>query len=350
MALEAARLDSEEISSRSGSDSTDFVLGETEVAKGSHAYANFLASIRSEERRRVVADALDTLALVITDGKRLGSEFPWHQIRAHHGTAALSLLREAGIPARVESYLCERYTERKLRRAPEVYPSRQVQKIRETLRQMLLRCSELGYAEAEETGRVTEILRPGGNTVARGRMLTDGEFRALMSVCRKDASPAGCRDNIVLRLGYEGGLRMSEVSSVSIDDLKWNERSGGVRVRVRAARGQRSRSVPLSNGGLIAVEDWLELRGRDDGPLLCPVTRSKKVDVKRLSGAEIRQICTCRAEQAGVELFSPQDLRRRVAEGGPARRANGVRQPALALFGEVSTGVEEERLNFPYRV
>ena len=331
------------------SETTDFLLGEGEVAKGSHAYETYLDSIRAPERRRVAADALDTLALIITDGKRVGSEFPWHQVRAHHGTAALSLLRESGIPARVESYLCERDSERKLRRSPEVYPSRQVQRMREVLRQMLIRCSELGYAESEEAGRATEILRPGGNTVARGRMLTDGEFRALVSVCQKDSSPTGCRDNIVIRLGYEGGLRMSELSSVRIDDLKWNDRSGGVRVRVRAARGQRSRTVPLSNGGLIAVEDWLELRGREDGPLLCPLTRSKKVDTKRLSGAEIRQICTRRAAESGVELFSPQDLRRRIAEGVVSKRANRVRQQALALFGEESETEDEERLSFPYR-
>ena len=142
---------------------------------------------------------------------------------------------------------------------------------------------------------------------------------------------------------------MSELSSVRIDDLKWNDRSGGVRVRVRAARGQRRRTVPLSNGGLIAVEDWLELRGREDGPLLCPLTRSKKVDTKRLSGAEIRQICTRRAAESGVELFSPQDLRRRIAEGVVSKRANRVRQQALALFGEESETEDEERLSFPYR-
>ena len=172
-------------------EATDFLLGEGEVAQGSHAYETYLESIRAPERRRVAADALDALALIITDGKRVGSEFPWHQVRAHHGTAALSLIRESGIPARVESYLCERDSERKLRRSPEVYPSRQVQRMREVLRQMLLRCSELGYAEAEEAGRATEILRPGGNTVARGRMLTDGEFRALVSVCGKETSPTG---------------------------------------------------------------------------------------------------------------------------------------------------------------
>lgn len=330
-------------------ESTDFSLADVEVAKGSHAYQSFLDSIRLPERRRVAADALDTLALVITAGKRLGSEFPWHQVRAHHGTAALSLLRESGVPARVESYFCHRDQNRKLRRAPEVYLPRQVQQIRGVLRRMLLECSALGYAEVEETDRVTEILRPGGNTVARGRMLTHGEFRALISVCAKDKSPRGCRDNIILRLGYEGGLRMSELASVRLDDLKWNDRSGAVRIRVRAARGQRGRWVPLSNDGLIAVEDWLELRGREAGSLLRPISRSKKVEHRRLSGADIRLVCNRRAEQAGVELFSPQDLRRRVAEGGLSRHSNRVRQQALSLFGDKPEELGEERLSFPYR-
>jgi len=219
MAFPAARYTLLELTAES---TGDFQLEAEEVAKGAHVFESYIDSIRIPERQKAASQALNALALVMTDGKRTGAEFPWHQLQAHHGKAALSALREAGIPARVESYLCQRDSDRKLQRQPESYTSRQVRQIREVLRRVLRECSTLGYAETE---RVTEILRPGGNKTARGRTLTISEFRALVSVCEKEATPTSARDNLLIRLGFEAGLRLSEITAVQIEDLKWNDRA-----------------------------------------------------------------------------------------------------------------------------
>ena len=327
-------------------ETTDFLIGSEEVAKGAQAYRTYLSSVRQAETRRVAADVLDALAFVFTNGRCAAEEFPWHQVRAHHGEAAFAILREPGTPARVESYLCERDRERRPRRSPESFPGRRVRKTRDVLCRLLLECSSLGYFEHEELERTTELLRPGGNTVARGRMLEDGEFRALVVVCERDKSASGCRDNLILRFGYEGGLRLSEILAAQLDDLTWNQRSGGVALRVRGTRGQKSRSIALSNGALIAVEDWLELRGRETGALLRPIVRNNRVENQRLKGEDIRAVCTRRAEQAGVELFLPQDLRRRVAERTPKRATSQAPNRTLALFGDFEEQETDERIQF----
>ena len=341
----AVRVDPETmVDSRLG-DSVDFILRPDEVAKGAHAYESYLESIRVADARRAAADALDALALVITDGRCAGHEFPWHQVRSHHGAAALTILREAGTPTRVEAYRCEREQGRKVRRMPESYASRQVSRTRELLCRLLLECSSLGYAEAREADRNAQIMRPGGNTVSRGRILTDSEFRGLVAACERESSPSACRDKVVLRLGYEGGLRLSEIVAADLKDLSWSNQTGGVTLRVRGSRGQRGRSVPLSNNTLIAVEDWLEVRSRDEGPLLCPILRGNRIEIKRLKGAEVRQLCNLWAEKAGVQLFLPQDLRRRVAESGARRKANAARRSVSLFLDEADTGPEE--IQFP---
>ena len=68
MAPNAAFSDSAKTPDLHNAETTDFLLGEGEVAKGSHAYETYLDSIRVPERRRLAADALDTLALIITGG------------------------------------------------------------------------------------------------------------------------------------------------------------------------------------------------------------------------------------------------------------------------------------------
>ena len=340
MAFPAARYTLLELTAES---TGDFQLEAEEVAKGAHVFESYIDSIHIPERQKAASQALNALALVMTDGKRTGAEFPWHQLQAHHGKAALSALREAGIPARVESYLCQRDSDRKLQRQPESYTSRQVRQIREVLRRVLRECSTLGYAETE---RVTEILRPGGNKTARGRTLTISEFRALVSVCEKEATPTSARDNLLIRLGFEAGLRLSEITAVQIEDLKWNDRAGDVRIRIRGPKGQRGRSVSLSNAALVVVEEWLEARGHEDGPLLCLIGRAQKVEIKRLKGADIRLACNRRAELAGVELFSPQDLRRSVAEGIVETRPTRERVTLQSLFDDEPQSAPEARLAF----
>ena len=133
----------------------------------------------------------------------------------------------------------------------------------------------------------------------------------------------------------------------ALGDIEFDKDSGRLAVKVRATRGVKARLVPLSNDAMIVLEDWLEKRGRQDGPLLCPVGRGGRVEIGRLKGVDLRLACTRRAQEAGVELFSPQDLRRRVAAGDDIRRTPVA---SSLLFGDVDSTEEivVDRIAFPY--
>src|SRR6185295_8844615 len=92
--------------------------------------------------------------------------------------------------------------------------------------------------------------------------------------------------------------------------------SGGL--EVRRAKGRKQRLVPLPDRCGEIVEDWLALRGYAPGPLFRALDRCAEVraagaaapGLRRLTEQSVRDVCTRRAEQAGVAPFRPHDLRR----------------------------------------
>lgn len=331
-------------------ESVDFALSAEEVAKGAHAVGRYLESIKPEDVRKSAAESLDMLALVISAGVCSSTEFPWQQVRAHHGTAAISILKEMGTPARVEGYLCQKDQSRRSRRTPDAYPTSQVQKARHSLRRVLAECTALGFVDPEDSSRTMELLKKKGDLGVRGRMITDGEFRALIAVCARDQSAAGLRDALLLRLGYQGGLRLSEFVALTVDDLHFDMETNSVTLVVRGSKDVKQRSVDIGNEALITIEDWLGACDDAEGPLLKSISRGR-VEKKRMKGGDVRLVCESRAEEAGVELFSPQDLRRRVAAGRPASLYGADIGGAPSFLGEIRTDPDHvpATLAFPYR-
>ncbi len=335
----------------------DFILDPREVEMGAEAVASYLASLKEGDGRRSAEDALQTLALLFTDGVCDAREFPWQQVKAYHGAAAINILRETGTPARLETLRFHRDPTRKYRQVPESYAPKHVQKLRNSLRRVLGECHKLGFLTVEERDHAIQLPKAEGKRPVRGRILTASEFRALTSACNLKPQPQGPRDCLILSLGYQGGLRVNEMVALGLEDMKYDNRRGQVTVYVKGTKDTRGRTVPLQNGALIALEDWLEARGDQDGSLLCPVRKGGKVEIRRMTATAIRLCCARRAEEAGVESFSPNDLRRSsVATRMEGRAHKAEAQPDLADEGsplylgrDDSTGAKTSRVHFPYR-
>lgn len=342
---------------RLAGESADFILDPDEVARGARAVERYLESLKPGDGRRSAEDALQTLALLFTDGVCDAHEFPWQQVKAYHGAAAISLLREPGTPARLESLRFNRHSNRKYRQVPPVYAGKHVQKLRNSLRRVLGECHKLGYLTVEERDAAINLPKADPEKVVTpGRILGASEFRALTSACKGGKNPRGPRDALTLSLGYQGGLRANEMVGLMLKDMKYDNRRGQVTVYVKGAKDSRGRTVPLQNGALIDLEDWLVARGDEPGPLLCPVRKGGKVEVRRMTATAIRQSCNQRAEKAGVEPFSPNDLRRSAVAArtnGRARRARRSPEPVpstlFAVGAEaVPAPAKREGILFPF--
>ncbi|MEM9176947.1 MAG: site-specific integrase [Myxococcota bacterium] len=359
--LEAA---SPPIPELSPQDDADFLLHPVELAKGRRAAENYLSTFRSDDSRKAAEEALETLATVISGGKCDSVDFPWQQVRPYHGAAALTILKEKGAPARIEALRCRADETRGYRVVPDSYPARQVQKIRSTLSKVIEECEELGFVP--EGGSEAEAAAPKKPKTAsrkaapRGRMLGDGELRALVAACAADANAEGFRDAVFFVLVYRG-LKIAEITGLTPESVKFSNKTGACTITARPKGGGRGRKVELSNDELIVLEDWLDARGQDAGPLLCTLGRGGKVEGKRLTTALLKGLCEERAKQAEVPAFTPNDLSRSAEaltnhRKASRRKANRLAQTTLsdaekALYLAANEPNEDElsqTIQFPF--
>jgi integrase len=285
----------------------DFSLDDHEIEKGQAAASGFLETLKGEDRDHAL-EALETLTLVFSTGACEGVDFPWHQVRAHHGAAALNMLKKSGAPTKLEALRCQLDPHHKFRQDSERFTGKKLQRFRNTLKSVLKESRDLGYLSDEEWNRVKSPKK----AIPRGgeRIVSHGEFRALLVTCQFDETTESLRDRLILYFLYHGGLKLAELLAVSIDDLHFDQKTQQVAVRTGKAKNQKSRRVALPNEALITLEDWLEVRGNKPGALLNPVKKGGRVEVKRLTGAEVKAACDKRAGEVGVEIFTPDDLRK----------------------------------------
>ncbi len=338
----------------------DFTLESSEVEKGRAAIDAMLEGCKSSDERRASEEALDTLALVLSTGACDAQTFPWHQVRAHHGQAALNLLKEDGAPGSLEALRCRLDPNRKYRQISTIYNAKLIQKHRNTLRKVLKECKGLGYMSEEEWERAVSPNK--ARTPTARRIVTYGEFRAVVRASIASSNVAGLRDSLIFYCFYHGELKLSELLTVMVEGLSFDQTTRQVSIRIGKSKSAAARLISLPNEALIILEDWLEQRGSDDGPLFNPVKKNHRVEIKRLSGAEIREICDKRSLEAGVWQFTPDDLRKSTQAQIKLSQENGyVFVPApietSALFAglDAADSLDEEpepapiaKVCFPY--
>ena len=96
--------------------------------------------------------------------------------------------------------------------------------------------------------------------------------RAAMAASHPQARATDLRDSAILELLYAGGLRVSEVASLSTGDLALD--AGRVHVR---GKGDKERIVPLGRTALAALEEYL----REGRPHLARIGTGRKAGAAR---------------------------------------------------------------------
>ncbi|MEL7039622.1 MAG: site-specific integrase, partial [Cyanobacteria bacterium J06592_8] len=81
-------------------------------------------------------------------------------------------------------------------------------------------------------------------------------------------------------------------------------------LEIHKGKGDKYRLVYLPEVLIPPVEDWLEIRGIEPGPLLCPINKGGHLQMRHMCSDAVLKILKKRASAAGVESFSPHDFRR----------------------------------------
>lgn len=254
------------------------VLTSTALPIDQQPAAVYLAGL-SHGSRRTMRDALNTMANMLqTDADALSIN--WAALRFQHTAAVRS-------------------------RLAKTYSAATANKMLSALRGVLKAAWRLGLMAAEDYTRAADLESITGSTLPRGRALSSGEIAALLDTCAQDQSAAGVRDAAIIALLRAGGLRRAEVCTVTLADF--NADTGTLIIR---GKRNKERELPVHNGALDALNDWLVIRGTEPGPIFTPINKGGVVIIRQMHSEAIFNLLAKRAAEAGVKDLSPHDLRR----------------------------------------
>jgi len=230
------------------------------------------------------------MAAILADTEAHGKEaqlslavsYPWHDLRFQHTAALRAQLAQD-------------------------HAAGTVNKMLSALRQVLKRAWRLGLMSREDYARAADVEGVKGETLPAGRSLSGGELDALMTACAEDATAAGARDGAMLALLYSCGLRRAELAALTMADL--DAEAGKLTIH---GKGNKARLAHVVNGADAALDDWLTVRGLDDGPIFCPIDKGGNLHAgEGITAQAVYNMLDKRTSQAGLtETASPHDFRR----------------------------------------
>ncbi len=244
-----------------------------------HPAGVYLESL-GEGSRPTMRQSLDAIASMLTNGECDALGLDWAKLRYEHAAAVRAALKQRYAPATANKMLV-------------------------ALRRVLKEARRLDLMNAQDYSKAVDLpsIREAKNL--RGRALEPDEIAALMDACNSQ-SPIDIRDVALLAILRGGGLRRAEVVKLELSDLK----PGTGALEIRKGKGGKDRTVYLPEAAISLVQDWLSIRGRAPGPLLCPVRKGGSVELRHMTSDAVLKILRRRGLQAGVESFSAHDFRR----------------------------------------
>jgi integrase len=225
--------------------------------------------------------SLSAIAAMLTNGSCDAMTLDWAKLRYHHTAAVRAVLMEKYSPATTNKMLT-------------------------ALKRVLQEALKLELISEKDYKNSTDLRPVPGTKGLRGRALSRDEIAALMKVCCLDPTPSGARDAALIAILRGSGVRRREL--VNLDYGHFDRETGAL--DVKDGKGGKDRTVYLSSQAKRVVLNWLKVRGDAPGPLLCPVSKGKRVIMRRLTSQAVLFILQKRGEEAHVADFSTHDFRR----------------------------------------
>ena len=198
------------------------------------------------------------------------------------------------------------------------------------LRGIAKECWRLGLVPQDVYLRIAEVESLKSDQRETGRALSADELTRLFAVC--DDSPVGRRDAAVVTLAAFAGMRRSELCSVQVANWTPAERKLHF-----LGKGNKWRTVYLSEKHGETIESWLEARRRWEGPLLLTANKHGVVMARGLSATGMYRVLLDIGTRAKLEAFTPHDLRRTFITRLLEKGADALTVSKLAGHNSVQT-------------
>ncbi|MGB5397262.1 MAG: tyrosine-type recombinase/integrase [Gammaproteobacteria bacterium] len=266
------------------------LAGETSVY--ANAVDTYLAG-KSDATKRMVRSHMNKVAILFDYPDYL--QCPWGSIRYEHVQTLIGVLQQ------------------------QKYAHTTINAILAAIRGTVRAAMGMRLMTADDYQRIMLVKMVSGTRLQTGRMMSQGEIKALVDACLNDyltpnniggktdsiRSPAAYRDLAIFGLMYIGGLRRSEVADLNVEDIDLELKETRI-----IGKGNKERMLFLDDGTVTAVRQWLSIRGDFDGALFYRVLKNGKIQAGRLSDQAIYNIVKKRQAEAGIAEISPHDFRK----------------------------------------
>jgi integrase len=120
---------------------------------------------------------------------------------------------------------------------------------------------------------------------------------------------AGLRDRALLLVGFFAALRRSELAALTVDQMTEHDR-GLVLALPRSKTnqfGEQTELVVLPRAGqrhrcaVIALCEWLEAAGINDGPVLRPISKGNRALARGLNPESVNDLLQAAVSRAGID-------------------------------------------------
>lgn len=246
-----------------------------------HPANAYLGGLKTPESRAGIVSALNSAAFSIC-GKRDWKIVDWSKLNAAIVKAIMA--KVSGAPA----------TRNKLLSA---------------LKGTARTAWQLGVMSLEDCEKIRSVKGDTGSRLPKGRDIRPLEIQRLLEVCANDKSTAGRRDAAILAIAAATGARRAELTSLQVQNIRRENSMTIIRV---IGKRDKERELYLHNGAQAALNDWLAVRGAQEGPLFTQINKGGRIGSEGVTTTAMHKILAKRAAKAGVENVTLHDFRRTV--------------------------------------
>lgn len=242
----------------------------------------YLNSLDSAISRRNCKFALDNLCIKL--GAKNSALYDWHNVNFTTILHLKKLLSNTGItPQSVNHYIT-------------------------IFKGACLNAWRLNLIDTETYMRIKDVKRLKGQRITKGRALTLSEIKKLINHQYGTSNEIGLRDSAIIATAYGGGLRRSELTTITNSDFI----NQSLKI---TGKGNKQSIVYLPEFASAILEEWLLYRNMPDHdlPLFTHIKSSGFIFTKALSPRTIGDIIERRRIACNIAPFTPHDLRRTYA-------------------------------------
>lgn len=174
------------------------------------------------------------------------------------------------------------------------------------LKNIAYECWQQQEIDIECYMRIKMIKKYKGTRAPAGRILKINEIEKIKRYYKSHNDNKSIRNFALFALACGAGLRRRELMLLNISDIK------NTSVLVHG-KGNKSRTVYLSDFTNNAVQTWLKTTQRTSGALFSSINKHNEVSTDRISSMGIGLIINQIIASVKLERFTPHDLRRTFA-------------------------------------